>query len=322
VWGDFDNDGDWDAYTVNADRDDVLCLWTLGYFARQYDPVVNDDGPGRSVAAADFDNDGVLDLYVARDGAADMLLFGDGDGSFTRSLLAIDETAGGAVTAVCADLDQDGGVDVYLARDGAENLVLRNQIVERGHWLAVDLRGDPSNRDAVGARVRVVAGGVSQVREVRAGDGRGEAPRVLHVGLGAAATADTVVVTWPDGEQTVRVAEPADRTLVVLQSEDATAVGDGELPQVTRLQGAYPNPFNPRTTVAFELAAAGPVRLTVYGLDGRRVVDLLREVLPAGGHTVTWEGRDAAGRSVASGTYLLRLQTREGAQSARVMLLK
>jgi M6 family metalloprotease-like protein len=323
VWGDFDNDGDWDAYTVNGDRDDVLCLWTLGYFARQFDPVVNDDGPGRAVAAADFDNDGVLDLYVARDGAADMLLFGDGAGGFTRSLLAVDQTAGGAVSVVCADLDEDGGVDVYLARDGQENLILRNQVVGRGHWLGLDLRGDPANRDAIGARVRVVAGGVSQLREVKAGDGHGEVPRVLHLGLGAAATADSVIVTWPDGEQSLLLDQLGDRTLAILQTEDPTGVdGSAGLPRVTRLQGAYPNPFNPRTTVAFELATAGPVRLSVYGLDGRRVVDLVRESLPAGAHTVSWAGRDASGRAVASGTYLLRLETRGGAWNSRIALLK
>jgi len=243
-------------------------------------------------------------------------------GGFARSSLAVAETDGAAVTAVCADLDDDGGVDIYVARDGAENLILRNQIVGRGHWLAVDLRGDPANRDAIGARVRLVAGGFSQLREVQAGDGRGEAARIVHFGLGASSAADSVVVTWPDGEQTVRVAQVADRTLVIRQTEDSSSVGDGNLPGVTRLQGAYPNPLNPQTTIAFELASAGPVRLTIYGLDGRRVIDLVREELPAGPHAVSWQGRDGDGRQVASGTYLLRLQTRDGAFNSRMTLVK
>jgi M6 family metalloprotease-like protein len=322
VWGDFDNDGDWDAYTVNADDEDVFVLGSAVSFVRQFDPLLTDDGPGRSVAAADFDNDGALDLYVARDGAPDMLLFGDGGGGFVRSSLAGTETDGSAVTAVCADLDDDGGVDVYVARDGAENLILRNQIVGRGHWLAIDLRGDPTNHDAIGARVRLVTGGFSQLREIQAGDGRGEAARIVHFGLGASSAADSVVVTWPDGEQTVRVAQVADRTLVIRQTEDPSGVDEGNLPGVTRLRGAYPNPLNPQTTIAFELASAGPVRLTIYGLDGRRVIDLVREELPAGPHAVSWQGRDGDGRQVASGTYLLQLQTREGAYNSRMTLVK
>ncbi len=322
TWGDFDNDGDWDAYTVNAEGEDVCVLWSVTTFSRQFDPVLTDDGPGRSVAAADFDNDGILDLYVARDGTSDMLLFGDGAGGFVLSSLAGTETDGAAVTAVCADLDDDGGVDVYVARDGAENLILRNQIVGRGHWLAVDLRGDPANRDAIGAQVRLVAGDFSQLREIQAGDGRGEDPRIVHFGLGASTAADSVIVTWPDGEQTVRVAEVADRTLVIQQNDATSSVDDGDLPGVTRLQGAFPNPFNPQTTIAFELASAGAVRLTIYGLDGRRVIDLVNEKRPAGVHEVSWQGRDGAGRQVASGTYLLRLQTRDGAFNSRLTLVK
>jgi hypothetical protein len=322
VWGDFNNDGFWDAYTVNTDDEDVCVLWASTAFVRQYDPALTDDGPGRSVAAADFDNDGVLDLYVARDGMADLLMFGDGAGGFDHSSLAGTPTDGPAVAAVCADLDGDGGVDVYVARSGAENLILHNQIVARGHWLAVDLRGNPSNRDAVGASVRLVAGGVAQMREVRAGDGRGEAAQTLHFGLGAATVADSVVVTWPDGTQSARVAQAVDRTLVIAQDDAASAVDEAKLPGVTRLQGAYPNPFNPRTTVAFELARSGPVRLTVYGLDGRKVIDLVNEERAAGAHEVSWQGRDGAGRQVASGTYLLRLQTQQGAFNSRLTLVK
>jgi hypothetical protein len=300
----------------------VLSLWTLGYFAQVFEPAVSDDGPGRAVAAADFDNDGALDLYVLRDGAADLLLFGDGAGGFTRSTAALAETGGAGEVAVCADLDGDGGVDVYVARNGEANVLMRNQVAGRGHWLGLDLAGDPANRDAVGALVRVVSDGVSQLREVRAGGGRGEAGLRLHVGLGEAAVADSVIVHWPDGEVTVLTDVTADRTVAVAQTTDPTGVDQGPPPAITRLHGAYPNPFNPTTRIRFELAAAGPVRLTVYSLDGRRVADLVRDDLPAGAHQVTWQGRDRDGRAVASGTYLLRLETRSEALSSRLTLVK
>ncbi len=83
-----------------------------------------------------------------------------------------------------------------------------------------------------------------------------------------------------------------------------------------RLHPNVPNPFNPSTRIAFELAASGSVVLDVVDLAGRRVRTLVDGVRGAGLHGVRWDGRDAAGRAVASGTYLLRLRA-EGATITR-----
>ncbi len=72
------------------------------------------------------------------------------------------------------------------------------------------------------------------------------------------------------------------------------------------LLGSHPNPFNPSTDIAFVLTREMSVELTLHGLDGRRVTTLCAGVLPAGPHVFTWDGRNAAGRSVASGTYICR----------------
>jgi len=69
----------------------------------------------------------------------------------------------------------------------------------------------------------------------------------------------------------------------------------------------YPNPFNPRSTVVFEVPAAGRVRLEVYDIAGRLVRTLLDADLPAGSHQASWDGNDSAGRGVASGSYSARL---------------
>jgi len=322
AWGDFDNDGDWDLYLVNDSDPDAYYRRQPTYFLPVLEPVVNDDGPGRSVAVADFDNDGALDFYVARRDAEDLLVFGDGAGGFRRAPLALAATAGPCEVAVCGDLDGDGGVDVYVGRDGAANLILRNVIQERGHWLALDLRGDPANRDAIGARVRLVAGGVSQRREVQGGDGRGQASRILHFGLGAASMADSVVVTWPGGEQSVLVATAGDRRLVIHQTLDPTPAPDPAVPLASALRGIHPNPFNPAATISFTVARSGPVRLAVYSLDGRCVAELVHADLAEGAHEVVWRGRDAADRPVASGTYLCRLQTADGVFRRQLTLVR
>jgi hypothetical protein len=88
----------------------------------------------------------------------------------------------------------------------------------------------------------------------------------------------------------------------------ATAVG-AEVPsgRLTLAQNV-PNPLNPRTEIAFSLAAAGPVSLDVFDLGGRHVRTLVSATLAAGGHTVTWHGDDDAGRPVGSGVYTYRLR--------------
>ncbi len=79
------------------------------------------------------------------------------------------------------------------------------------------------------------------------------------------------------------------------------------VPAATRLVGAHPNPFNPRTTVAFELAAPGPARLAIHDLAGARVRLLVDDTRPAGRQEVVWDGTDDTGRHVASGVYMVRL---------------
>ncbi len=72
-----------------------------------------------------------------------------------------------------------------------------------------------------------------------------------------------------------------------------------------------PNPFNPRTTIRFELPASGRVELMVYDLTGGRIAELVNEHRERGSHDVVWEGKDDAGRALPSGTYVYRL--RQGA---------
>ncbi|MBE0567563.1 MAG: hypothetical protein IH621_16530 [Krumholzibacteria bacterium] len=76
----------------------------------------------------------------------------------------------------------------------------------------------------------------------------------------------------------------------------------------TELRPNVPNPFNPRTTIAFDLAAASAVRLEIFDVRGRLVRSLVDEVLPAGRHAAVWDGADGGGRPAASGLYFCRLR--------------
>jgi M6 family metalloprotease-like protein len=321
-WGDLDGDGDLDLYLVNDGQVDVCYRNEGTYFEIMNGPGLGDAGPGRGLAMADLDNDGALDLYVARHGEPDLLLFGDGAGQFAASQLV--PAALGATTAVaCGDVDGDGGLDLYLSRDGQANVLLRNTIVGRGHWLHLDLVGSGARREAIGATVRLVSGGVSQLRHVSGGgEGLGQHARRVAFGLGSATTADSVIVRWPDGTTSVRVNVEGDRVLTIQHGIASAVEGPTSVPAVTALGAPYPNPFNPSTTVSFELAVAGRAELTIYSLDGRRVATLAAGELPAGRHAAVWNGCDDGGRPVASGSYACRLWTEAGTISRRLTLVK
>lgn len=101
-------------------------------------------------------------------------------------------------------------------------------------------------------------------------------------------------------------------------SSDAPVPGAGQ----TQLLANYPNPFNPTTSIAYELAQAGRAHIAVHDLHGRLVRTLLSESRPAGRDQVMWDGTDASGRSVASGTYLVSFEAAEIHQSRQITLLK
>jgi len=86
--------------------------------------------------------------------------------------------------------------------------------------------------------------------------------------------------------------------------------------------GNSPNPFNPRTTIFFELPAAGPATLRIYNLAGRVVLERSWEDLPAGRNEFTWNGLNRQGQALASGVYLYRLDTRDQSLSRRMSLIR
>src|SRR5206468_4785172 len=98
------------------------------------------------------------------------------------------------------DFDNDGDVDIVINNlDGPPSL-LRNDGGNRNNWLMVKCTGTRSNRSAIGTRVRVVAGGRSQIDEVMSGSGYySQNDLRLHFGLGASKSVDLVEVTWPSG---------------------------------------------------------------------------------------------------------------------------
>ena len=90
---------------------------------------------------------------------------------------------------------------------------------------------------------------------------------------------------------------------------DGSGVEDGEIPNSYALHSSIPNPFNPQTTISFDLPKQEAVRLAVYDVSGRLVDVLLDgDIAAQGRNEVVWRGRDMAGRVVSAGVYFYRLE--------------
>lgn len=98
--------------------------------------------------------------------------------------------------------------------------------------------------------------------------------------------------------------------------------GDFNVRLVTGLGQNSPNPFGPQTDIRFRLAQAGPVSLAVYDTAGRRVRSLANGSMPAGDHSLRWDGTDEAGHTLSAGVYFCRFEAGGRTFSARMMLVK
>jgi hypothetical protein len=192
---------------------------------------------GYGAAFYDFDNDGWKDIFVTRGHVESLPLPGAEIDEFNTVFrnpgssgkwVALTEQAGlDAIPAArhrgCAfgDLDGDGRIDVVATALSAEAEIWMNRSAHSGHWLDVALRGTRSNRDGIGARIKVVTRGGTQYNHMTTSvcyASSSDGP--VHFGLGADARADVVEIRWPSGKvQTLQNVE-ADRVLKVTEPAD------------------------------------------------------------------------------------------------------
>jgi len=178
----------------------------------------------------DYDHDGVLDVFIVNGDAhhlepeEDTLFRGDRG----RRFVDVSASSGPAFKlkavgrgSAAGDFDNDGDLDLLVLNLNGPARLYRNEGGNRGNWLMVRTRGTTSNRDGIGARVRVTAGGVTQVRDIRSSSGYlSQSDPRAHFGAGENQKVDRIEVRWPSGRisklenvkvnQVVTVTEPGD----------------------------------------------------------------------------------------------------------------
>lgn len=95
-----------------------------------------------------------------------------------------------------------------------------------------------------------------------------------------------------------------------------------QTPVATTLNGNYPNPFNPETTISFSLKEQSKVRIEIYNVLGKLVKTLVNDERPAGNYTAIWNGTDNGGRDVASGVYYYRMKAGKYSSTRKMIMLK
>jgi len=219
---DLDNDGYPDIFVVALDDETFPVFQNNGH--GDFSDVTGQSNiaklslpmAGYSPTIADFDNDGWKDIFVSRGHVQSLnsaprvtveqpnTVFRNLHGMKFAAL-----TAEAGLTArpprrhrgsAIGDLDGDGRIDVVVSAISAPAEIWMNDSSASGHWLELSLEGTKSNRDAVGARIRVVTKNGVQFSHVSASAGYASSSAgPVHFGLGSATVADSIEITWPSG---------------------------------------------------------------------------------------------------------------------------
>ncbi len=342
--GDYDNDGFFDIYLTN-----ISAVKPCPLFRNNGDGTFTNAAKQAGVDNSDWawgaeffdsDHDGDQDLYVVNG-----FINFQYDNYFFKNMLKSDifeferpffwdvsrdagcngsEEARGLVVF---DYDNDGDMDMLVGNWWAKPHLYENRS-ETANYLKVKLEGVISNRDAFGARVKLVAGDLVIHRINDGVDFLGQSIMPLHFGVAAADIIDSLTVVWPNGAaETIRNIAVNQQIHLREGGGFITGVRRADSPVMEpasgfQLHGSFPNPFNGSTTIAFSLPNSGIVVLEVFDLTGRLVWRHKSAPLPVGRQQIQWHGVSGSGVPASSGFYIFRVRYAGAALSGKVLYLK
>lgn len=340
TWGDVNNDGNFDFFMGSWNEQSQLFIGDgIGGFTNIATGTILEAGGVQDATWIDFDNDGDIDLLRQRYQQHLELLENNGDATFTNvTSLVLPEYFDGRGLSV-GDIDNDGDLDIFVAAEGPNALFINNNLASNQHWLQIKLEGNDTNHAAIGARIRVVAGGVVHIHEIGVGSGvSSQNSLVAHFGLGNSSQISELDVTWADGTVQDVLSDGSvavDQRIVVEEPEDSggggkpgsnisLGIGHGEITGAIHKTTAFPNPFNPQVTFEYYIPQSAKVRLDIFDINGTHVKTLVDESVSGSEspYQASWNGLDNQGRPIASGAYFWKLNSGDSVESGRVIMLK
>lgn len=265
---DYDNDGDLDAFVTNYKQDipnDFYKNNGDGTFTRLTETdlgvhMVSETGVWLGNTWGDFNNDGWIDVVITADYGSPFgnhMYLNQGNGTFVHHFPSFTNLTGSRSVAN-GDYDNDGDLDLFINGNQATiRGLFRNELPAAAdrNWLNISLEGTNSNRSAIGAKVRVKANidttAVWQRRDISAQNAFcGQNDLRVHVGLGKATVADSIVIEWPSGLVEYYTALAANQFVSYVEGP-MTGIEKNHLREYPMT--IYPNPANSQVILRAEL---------------------------------------------------------------------
>lgn len=229
VTGDSDNDGDQDIFVINHLAPCRLLLnvgvpGQMKFVDWTDSSGITYNGIGVQAAWVDLDQDGLLDLIIS--GSTHQIYRNKGRNKFelvNSNVLGINPIESFSF----GDLNGDGKIDIYASYSEVFNQassrpdqIWLNNSISTNHFVKVRLEGKGSNRSAVGAKIKVIARGHTQTKEIQSGTSYGISTTLTQtLGIGDATKIDSIIIQWPDKSTEVIVSPFVDKTLFVKQND-------------------------------------------------------------------------------------------------------
>lgn len=281
AWADFDNDGYMDVFVgaSNATNGTSKLMKNNG------DGTFTDITAGSGVlaanlgienVAADFDNDGYIDIL-----SNGTILFNNGDFTFTNVSTTMPQS--GAI----GDINNDGFLDVF------QNGTIHVNNTNQNNWIKINTEGTESNINGIGARVEIETPAGIQIRDVRSGEGfKFMSSLNTHFGIGLETTINSITIYWPSGIVDY-IPNPEINTTHTIVEGSALSVIDETLVDLA----IYPNPVEDQLQIKTSADVFNKVA-TVFDSNGKRIFS---KKLDSNSLVVS---------SLAGGLYFLRLESK------------
>lgn len=258
--GDYDNDGDFDIFSTYASNEtsilyrnrlidgnnhtnhkNIRMLFKDATIESMLGEDVSVGYFGWGTGFIDYDNDGYLDIFVANGdpspdfdnprttiGQRNQLFHNNRAGGFTD----VSKNAGSGFNimrssrgAAFGDIDNDGDIDIVINNNNESANVLRNDGGNNRNWLNIKLTGTKSNRSGIGAFVKITAGKLQQINEVRSGSSYlSQSDTRLHFGIGKEKVVDRIDIRWPSGLTQAIKNVDANQFITITEGEDKVQI--------------------------------------------------------------------------------------------------